>query len=143
MTATGRLPHRTSAKGSSSRPASRRCITSSARRCTCRATREARDRLQEGMKQYPDRPAFVHALVRLLAAAPDAAVRDGQAALALMRDVLAREPRGVEVGELMAMTQAELGQFGEAVTWQREALAAADRVSRPDLVRRLTDAVTR
>jgi tetratricopeptide (TPR) repeat protein len=105
--------------------------------------REARDRLLEGMKQYPDRPAFVHALVRLLAAAPDAAVRDGQAALGLMREVLAREPRSVEIGELMAMTQAELGQFGEAVTWQREALAAADRVSRPDLVRRMTDALTR
>jgi len=105
--------------------------------------REARDRLQEGMKQYPDRPAFVHALVRLLTAAPDAAVRDGQAALGLMREVLAREPRSVEVRELMAMTQAELGQFGEAVTWQREALAAADRASRPDLVRRLTDALVR
>ena len=32
---------------------------------------------------------------------------------------------------------------GEAVTWQREALAAADRASRPDLVRRLTDALVR
>jgi tetratricopeptide (TPR) repeat protein len=105
--------------------------------------REGRDRLLDGMKQYPDRPAFVHALVRLLAAAPDATVRDGQAALRLMREVLAREPRSVEVGELMAMTQAELGQFGEAVTWQREALASAVRVSRPDLVRRLTDALAR
>jgi tetratricopeptide (TPR) repeat protein len=103
---------------------------------------EARDRLLEDMNQYPDRPAFVHALVRLLAAAPDASVRDGHAALRLMRDVLAREPRSVEIGELMAMTQAELGQFGEAVTWQREALATADRVSSPDLVRRLTDALT-
>jgi tetratricopeptide (TPR) repeat protein len=104
---------------------------------------EARDRLREDMERYPDRPAFAHALVRLLAAAPDAAVRDGHAALALMRDVLAREARGAEVAELMAMTQAELGQFGEAVTWQREALAAAERLSRPDLVGRLTDALQR
>jgi len=58
-----------------------------------------------------------------------------------MRDVLAREPLSVEVVELMAMTQAELGQFGEAVMWQREALVAAG-VSRPDVVRRLTDALT-
>jgi cytochrome c-type biogenesis protein CcmH/NrfG len=105
--------------------------------------REARDRLREGVLQFPNRPEFVHALVRLLTAAPDSAVRNGQQALELMRNVLAREPRGVEVGELMAMTQAELGQYGEAVRWQREALAAADRVSRPDLVRRLTEVLER
>jgi tetratricopeptide (TPR) repeat protein len=105
--------------------------------------REARDRLQEGVPQYPNRPEFVHALVRLLTAAPDAAVRDGQQALALMRGVLEREPRGVEVGELMAMTQAELGQYGEAVMWQREALAAAKQLSRPDLARRLTETLAR
>jgi tetratricopeptide (TPR) repeat protein len=105
--------------------------------------REARERLRESVQQYPDRPEFVHALVRLLTAAPDAAVRDGQEALALMRGVLAREPRGVEVGELMAMTQAELGQYGEAVTWQREALAAAERLSQPNLVSRLTGMLAR
>jgi len=105
--------------------------------------REARDRLLEGMRQYPNRPEFVHAMVRLLTSAPDAAVRDGQQALVLMRDVLAREPRGVEVAELMAMTQAELGQYGEAVAWQREALAAAEPLSRRDLVRRLTEALER
>jgi len=103
---------------------------------------EARDRLREDVQQYPDRPAFVHALVRLLTSAPDAAVRDGQEALALMRTVLAREPRGVEVGEMMAMTQAELGQYSEAVTWQRDALRAARQLSRPDLVRRLTETLT-
>jgi hypothetical protein len=43
----------------------------------------------------------------------------------------------------MAMTQAELGQYGEAVTWQREALVAAERLSRPDLVRRLTEMLAR
>jgi len=108
-----------------------------------RRYREARDRLRDGVQQYANRPEFVHALVRLLTAAPDAAVRDGREALALMRGVLAREPRGIEVGELMAMTQAELGQYGEAVTWQREALTAAERLSQPDLVRRLTETLTR
>ena len=104
---------------------------------------EARDRLREDVQHYPNRPEFVHALVRLLTAAPDAAVRDGQQALVLMRSVLTRERRGVEVGELMAMTQAELGQYGEAVTWQREALAAAERLSRPDIVLRLTETLAR
>ena len=60
-----------------------------------------------------------------------------------MQGVLARELRGVEVGELMAMTQAELGQYSEAVTWQRDALAAAERMSRPDLVRRLSETLAR
>jgi len=105
--------------------------------------RDARDRLREDVQQFPDRPEFVHVLVRLLTAAPDAAVRNGQDALALMRGVLEREPRSVEVGELMAMTQAELGQYGEAVTWQREALALAQPLSRPDLLRRLTESLAR
>jgi len=85
----------------------------------------------------------VHALIRLLAAAPEGGVRDGQGALALMRDVLVREPRSADVSEMMAMTQAELGQYGEAVTWQREAIATAQRLSRPDLVRRLNDTLAR
>jgi len=100
--------------------------------------RESRDRLADAVKRYPQQPVFAHALVRLLAAAPDAGVRDGPAALALMRDVLAREPRGVGVDEMMAMTQAEIGQFGDAVTWQREAIAAAQPLGRPELVQRLT-----
>src|SRR5262249_14834016 len=76
-----------------------------------RRYREARDHLSEDVKRYPDRPAFVHVLIRLLAAAPDAAVRDGPRALAAVRDVLAREARTTEVNEMMAMTPAELGQF--------------------------------
>jgi tetratricopeptide (TPR) repeat protein len=105
--------------------------------------REARDRLAQYVKQYPDQPVFAHAVVRLLAAAPDASVRDGQAALALMREILAREPRSVDVDEMMAMTQAELGQYGEAVIWQREALSAAERLAQPNLGRRLTDTLAR
>jgi len=103
--------------------------------------RDARDRVAADMKQYPDEPVFAHALVRLLAAAPVGTVRDGQAALALMHDILAREPRSIDVAEMMAMTQAELGQYREAVTWQREALSAADRLAQPALVRRLADAL--
>jgi cytochrome c-type biogenesis protein CcmH/NrfG len=79
----------------------------------------------------------------VLAAAPEGSVRDGQEALALMREVLAREPRTADVSEMMAMTQAELGQYGEAVAWQREAITTADGVGRPDLVRRLTDSLAR
>jgi tetratricopeptide (TPR) repeat protein len=93
---------------------------------------EARDRLREAMTRYPDRPAFAHALVRLLAAAPDDRVRDGADAMRLMQDLLAREPRSVDIDEMMAMTSAELGQFGDAITWQRQAIAAAEQAGPPD-----------
>jgi tetratricopeptide (TPR) repeat protein len=104
---------------------------------TLRRYADARDRLTAGMKQYSDQPAFAHLLVRLLAAAPDDRVRDGQAAMNLMRDLLAREQRTIELDEIMAMTAAELGQYGEAVTWQRQAMTAAEQAGRPDRARRM------
>src|SRR5262249_33908535 len=39
--------------------------------------REARDRLASAVNTYPDDPKFAYALARVLAAAPDARVRDG------------------------------------------------------------------
>src|SRR5262249_27814502 len=86
---------------------------------------------------------FAHLLVRLLAAAPDDRVRDGRAAQAVMRALLTREERTADVNEMMAMTMAELGQFGEAITWQREAIAAAERSGRPDRVRRFGEMLGR
>jgi tetratricopeptide (TPR) repeat protein len=49
---------------------------------------EARDRLAEASRAYPDQPGFAHALARLLAAAPDDRVRDGQRALTIMNELL-------------------------------------------------------
>jgi len=103
----------------------------------------ARDRLTQAMKQYPTHPVFVHLLVRLLAAAPDDRVRDGRAAEALMRDLLAHEERTSDIDEMMAMTMAEEGQFGEAVTWQREAMAAAEHAGRHDRAQRLAQMLSR
>ena len=50
-----------------------------------RRYQEARDRLAAGMKVYRDRPQFAHGFVRLLAAAPDDRVRDGDQAIAHCR----------------------------------------------------------
>ena len=77
---------------------------------------ESVDRLAEAMKFYPNRPAFAHGLVRLHAAAPDARIRDGNRALALARDLVAREQPNADLAEAMAMAMAETGQFEEAVT---------------------------
>jgi tetratricopeptide (TPR) repeat protein len=90
---------------------------------------EARDRLAEAIKVYPDQPGFAHAMARLLAAAPDDRVRDGKAALSIVEQLLKMQ-KTPALGETMAMTLAELGRFQEAVTWQREAVAAAKQAGR-------------
>lgn len=99
---------------------------------------EARARLDEGARAYPDQPGFPHALARLLAASPDARVRDGRRALLLMQPLLQAQP-SVALNETMAMVQAELGDFAEAAAWQRNAIGAARQAGRADLVKALGD----
>ena len=50
--------------------------------------REARDWLAEATRLQPDEPQLRHALARLLAAAPDGAVRDGSQALSIVQQLL-------------------------------------------------------
>ena len=69
---------------------------------------------------------------RLFAAAPDNRVRDGRRALAIGEALLSRQPRTIELAETMAMASAEVGQYGAAVQWQREAIEAAARTGRRD-----------
>ena len=104
---------------------------------TLRRYQDARARLIAAMDGHPDYAVFAHTLVRLLAAAPDDRVRDGRAAMTLMQQLLAKEPQTPEIDEVMAMTLAELGQYGEAITRQREAMAAAERAGRPDRARQM------
>ena len=94
---------------------------------------EARDRLEAGTTLYPDQPIFAKALARLLAAAPDARARDGQRALMLVQELLEQE-RSFDLGEAMAMALAEVGQYAEAASWQREVMSMAAQAGRDDLV---------
>ncbi len=103
---------------------------------------EARDRLADAVKTYPDQPGFAHALARLLAAAPDDRVRDGRRAMSLMQELL-KTQRTLELAQTMAMTLAELGQYEEAVNWQRDAMASARQAGRGDLAARLQENLTR
>jgi tetratricopeptide (TPR) repeat protein len=105
--------------------------------------REARGRLRDAMTRYPESQGFAHALVRLLAAAPDAAVRDGRAAISLMEPLLERSPQTYHVAEMMAMSLAEVGQYGDAVSWQGEAIASAERAGRPDLAKRMMETLSK
>ena len=94
--------------------------------------REARDELADAMNIYPDQPGFAHALARVLAAAPDDGLRDGRRALALVQTLLTKQ-KTMALAETMAMALAESGEYGQAVTWQREAIAEAERTGRADL----------
>jgi tetratricopeptide (TPR) repeat protein len=95
--------------------------------------RQARDRVSAALTAHPGEPAYVEALVRLLAAAPDGAVRDGRQALALAQEFgAARTP---EQSEAMAMAYAETGDFTRAVAEQRAAIAAADHAGRAPHIR--------
>jgi tetratricopeptide (TPR) repeat protein len=88
--------------------------------------RDARERLVAAAASGPDQPTFQHALARLLVTAPDGALRDGQRAMGLVQQ-LVQQGRSLELGETMAMTLAELGEFDRAVAIQRDLITGATR----------------
>ncbi len=99
---------------------------------------EAAATLQEGIPLHPDDLRFPHALARLLAAAPDAGVRDGRRALAISES-LAKHGMSIELAETMAMALAETGRYQEAAAWQRRAIAIAQNRGAPDIARLMAE----
>jgi hypothetical protein len=97
----------------------------------------ARDRLVEGRSRFRDDPRFVHALARLLAAAPDARVRDGAKAIEIVDELLRHEQRTIELGETLAMALAALDRFDEASALQRQLIAGAEKGGLKSVVSRL------
>lgn len=97
---------------------------------------EARDALRDGRTRFPTQPAFARALARLLATAPDDTVRDGGQAMALTQQLM-KERQTLDLGETMAMTLAELGQYEQAAAFQREVMAAARKGGHHGLVTQL------
>jgi tetratricopeptide (TPR) repeat protein len=96
--------------------------------------RDARDWFDEASRLHPDRPDFQYALARLLAAAPDDRVRDGQRAQAIV-ERLVQMNKTIDLGETLAMALAERGQFTDAVALQRQLMEAS--------IQQGLDAVTR
>lgn len=100
----------------------------------------ARDRLGEALQHHPDHPGLNNTLARLLATCSDPDVRDGVRSLALARKALAVEG-SPDHAETVAMAMAEIGQFEEAIKWQRrlvnQAAANGDQGSLQRLVTRL------
>jgi tetratricopeptide (TPR) repeat protein len=99
---------------------------------------EAGDRLTEAMNLYPNELSFARAAARLLAAAPDDRVRDGRRALGIGQALLSRQPQTIELTETMAMASAEIGEYESAMKWQRQAIEAAARMGRRDMMERLS-----
>ena len=102
---------------------------------------DARDELADSAGVQPNQPVVAHALARLLAAAPDARVRDGRKAMLIMQSRLTIDPRSVDLAETMAMVAAESGQWEEAATWQRQAIVGAQRAGLGALVQQLAAAL--
>ena len=96
----------------------------------------ARDRLQAGLEANPENATVKHALARLLASAPDDAVRDGRRAMALVEELLARR-QDFGVGETAAMALAEMGLYDQAAAVQRDVLAAAREAGFTDATQRM------
>ena len=78
-----------------------------------RRFQEARDHLAEAARLYPDQPELTHALARVLATVPDDRVRDGGRAMELVQELF-KNDKSTDLGETMAMTLAELGEYERA-----------------------------
>ena len=105
---------------------------------------EARLRLEEGLAALPDDHDVGHALARLLAACPEASIRDGQKALSLLQEVLKQQKSAeFEHIETLAMVYAELGHFDRAIQVQRMMIAEVTRGKRLELAKLLKDNLAR
>ncbi len=87
---------------------------------------EARALLEAGYEAAPDQPGLQDALVRVLAASPDARARDGRRALEIAQRLVTALPRP-ETMESLAMAYAEVGRFAEAVAQQQAAIRIAEQ----------------
>ena len=99
--------------------------------------REARDRLEEGRTVHPRHAGLTDLLVRVLAASPDPAARDGRRAIALVEPMLGAPPNPT-LDETVAMALAEAGRYAQAADRQRRAIAAAEQAGLPEVARALT-----
>ena len=101
-----------------------------------RRYQEARDILADAMTLHPDQRMVAQALARLLAAAPDARVRDGRRALAIAEQLL-KTQQTLDLGETLAMSLAELGHYDKAAAVQRDVIAAAERAGLHEVARHM------
>jgi len=103
----------------------------------------ARRNLEGAVRAFPRQRRFFHLLARILAAAPEEALRDGARALELAQ-MLATFNVDARLAETCAMALAETGAFEQAVVWQQRAVnRAEDEAYKTRLLTVLQDYVDR
>ena len=106
--------------------------------------KEARSRLEAALTALPEDTDLMHAMARLLAACPDAAIRNGQQALRLLQKVFEKvKTPDFEQVETLAMVYAELGLFDRAIQVQRMMIAEVTRAQRSMLANLLQENLAR
>ncbi len=90
---------------------------------------EVRARLEQGLVRHPDDQTMQYLLARLLAASPEAEVRDGARALGIAEPLYQRQYL-LEHAETLAMAQAEIERYADAAALQERVLGAAAAASR-------------
>ncbi|HVR30403.1 MAG TPA: tetratricopeptide repeat protein [Thermoanaerobaculia bacterium] len=85
----------------------------------------ARRGLEEALALHPSDPRIADTLARVLAAAPDDAVRDGAAAAEIASKLLEAAP-SAQHAETLAMALAELGRYAEAAKLQERVVAGIE-----------------
>jgi tetratricopeptide (TPR) repeat protein len=96
--------------------------------------REARTLLEEAAARHPEQPGFIHALARVLAAAPDEGVRDGARAWSIVQSLEQQFGTNAALTETAAMALAETGRLSEAVARQRKAIDEARSENRAGIL---------
>lgn len=104
---------------------------------------EARAVLEEATRAHAEQPGLAHALARLLASAPDDAVRDGPRAMTIVQALERTTAPTLTLVETAAMALAETGRFSDASARQRQAIAMASQAGRAEQVARLTENLRR
>jgi tetratricopeptide (TPR) repeat protein len=90
---------------------------------------EAKVVLERAIADHPEKRRLAHALARLLAASPEASLRDGRTSFSIAAAVFDAE-RSPWYAETLAMALAEVGRFEDAVQLQRRVLGEFRSMSR-------------
>lgn len=99
---------------------------------------QARSILEQAAIALPKDPDISNALARVLAAAPDPAVRDAKRALEIVSSLVQHQQGdALEDGITLAMALAGVGQFKEAAKYQQSMIANLEQAGRSDLARSL------
>jgi tetratricopeptide (TPR) repeat protein len=101
---------------------------------------QAEEVLSQAHQILPNHHGIATSLARLLAASPDAEVRDGERALQLALDIYEMAPLA-DHAETVAMALKELGCCAESATWLQKAIAAASQAGDDQNARRLEEAL--